>query len=67
MLTEKPALAHFLAEAQPLRHTAPERALRLMLELLNLERQGRHREIVQRRKELRDTQSALYVAYLKTR
>ncbi len=67
VLTEKPALAHFLAEAQPLRQTAPERALRLMLELLNLERQGRHREVVQRRKELRDTQAALYAAYLKTR
>jgi len=67
VLTEKPALAHLLAEAQPLRQTAPERALRLMLELLNLERQGRHREIVQRRRDLRDTQAALYAAYLKTR
>ena len=67
VLTDKPALAHLLAEARPGRDTRPERGLRLMLDLLSLERQGRHREIVQRRKELRDNLAALYAAYLKTR
>ena len=67
MLTAKPALAPLLGAARPCGDSAPERGLRLMLDLLALERQGNHREIVQRRKELRDTQAALYAAYLKTR
>lgn len=67
VLTDKPALAPRLGAARPCGDSAPERGLRLMLELLALERQGNHREIVQRRKDLRDTQAALYAAYLKTR
>jgi len=67
VLTDKPALAPRLGAARPCGAGAPERGLRLMLELLALERQGNHREIVQRRQDLRDTQAALYAAYLKTR
>jgi hypothetical protein len=67
VLTDKPALAPLLGPARPGSDGAPERGLRLMLELLALERQGNHREIVQRRKDLRDTQATLYAAYLKTR
>ncbi len=67
VLTDKPALSPRLGQARPLGDGAPERGLRLMLELLTLERQGNHREIVLRRQALRDTQAALYAAYLKSR
>lgn len=67
VLTDKPALAPLLGAARPCGNSAPERSLRLMQDLLDQERQGNHREIVQRRKELRDTHAALYAAYLKTR
>lgn len=67
VLTEKPVLARQLGEAQRCLHTAPEQAMRLMLELLGLERQGRHHEVVARRKALRDAHPSLYAAYMKTR
>jgi hypothetical protein len=60
VLTEKPGLAHQLGEAKRSLHTEPEQAMRLLLELLGLERQGRQRDIVERRKALRD-------AHLRTR
>ncbi|SCK08316.1 hypothetical protein VAR608DRAFT_0233 [Variovorax sp. HW608] len=37
--------------------------MRLLLELLGLERQGRHHDVVERRKALRDTHPSLYAAY----
>ena len=67
VLTEKPVLARQLGEAQRCLHTAPEQAMRLMLELLGLERQGRHHDVVARRKALRDAHPSLYAAYMKTR
>ncbi|HET7864862.1 MAG TPA: hypothetical protein VFL86_10705 [Burkholderiaceae bacterium] len=65
VLTDTPALAARLGQARPCGDRAPERALRLLLELLTLGRQGDLDAIVQRRKALRDTQAALYAAYLK--
>ena len=41
--------------------------MRLLLELLGLERQGRQREIVQRRKDLRDAHAGLYACYMAAR
>jgi hypothetical protein len=41
--------------------------MRLVLELLGLERQGRHAELVQRRRALRDLHAPLYAAYMSTR
>lgn len=67
VLTEKPALSAQLGQAQPSLHTPPEQALRLLLEILGLERQGRHHEMVVRRKALRDLHPALYMAYMATR
>jgi hypothetical protein len=67
VLTDCPALREHLALAQPSHHSAPEQAMRLMVELLGLERQGRHADIVVRRKVLRDLQPSLYAAYMKTR
>ena len=67
LLTEASSLAGALRETQPSRHTAPEQAMRLLLELLGLERQGRHRELVERRRALRDTHASLWSAYMRTR
>ncbi|NDZ16926.1 hypothetical protein C7T35_27575 [Variovorax sp. WS11] len=67
ILTEKPALSRPLSQAQRALHTEPEKAMRLLLEMLGLERQGRHHDVVARRKALRDAHPSLYAAYMKTR
>jgi hypothetical protein len=67
VLTEKPALARWLGETQPSLDSAPERAMRLLLELIGLERQGRHHEVVERRKTLRGMHPFLFRAYMNTR
>jgi hypothetical protein len=41
--------------------------MRLLLGLLHLERQGRQRDLVEQRKNLRDLQPALYAAYMRQR
>jgi len=66
-LTETPALAPLLGQAQASQQAAPEQAMRLLLNLLALERQGRHRDLVERRKDLRDLNPALFAAYIRTR
>ena len=67
VLTERPSLAAPLAMAQRSRDSAPEQAMRLMVELLGLERQGRHHEIVVKRKALRELHEALFAQYMKAR
>jgi hypothetical protein len=67
LLTDKPALASRLELAQPGRHTAAEQGLRLMLELLRIEHQGRHHELIERRRTLRGLSPALFAAYMKSR
>ena len=67
ILVEKAALASRIREAQPSRQTSPERATRLLLQILDLERQGSQHDLVERRKALRDLHAGLYAAYLKTR
>ncbi|MBT2326996.1 hypothetical protein J7E62_32400 [Variovorax paradoxus] len=67
VLTEKPGLSRLLGEAQRSLHTEPEQAMRLLLELLGLERQGRHQDLVARRRALRDAHPSLYAAYMRTR
>ncbi len=67
VLLERPALAPHLALAWPSLHSAPERGMRLALELLGLERQGRHHELVRQRRALRDLHGPLYAAYMATR
>ncbi|SEB25439.1 hypothetical protein [Variovorax sp. YR216] len=66
-LIERPDLREHLAATQPSQHTPPEQAMRLLVELLGLERQGRHSDLVARRKELRDLQPSLYAAYMRSR
>ncbi len=67
VLTERPQLASHLAQAQSAMHSAPEQAMRLLVNLLGLEHQGRHQDIVSHRKTLRDLHGGLYAAYMKTR
>jgi hypothetical protein len=67
VLTEKAGLARWLGEAQPSRDGAPERVMRLLVELIGLERQGRHHDVVERRRALRDMHYILYGAYMKAR
>ena len=62
-----PALAPRLAQAEPGQARDAERGLRLMVELLGLERQGRHHDLVARRKALRELSPPLYAAYMATR
>jgi hypothetical protein len=64
VLTQRPRLSEQLATAQASQHTPPEQAMRLLVELLGLERQGRHHDIIPRRKALRDLQPSLYAAYM---
>jgi len=67
LLTQRTQLASHLAQAQPGMHGAPEQAMRLLVNLLGLEHQGRHQDIVSHRKTLRDLHGGLYAAYMKTR
>ncbi len=67
LLTDRPDLAVHLGAAQLSLDGAPEQAMRVLVELLGLERQGRHHDIIARRKTLRDLHSSLYAAYMRTR
>lgn len=67
VLIERPQLAPHLAQAQPGVHSAPEQALRLLVNLLGLEHQGRHQDIIGHRKTLRGLHGGLYTAFMKTR
>jgi hypothetical protein len=66
-LVVEPGLALSFRDAQPGEHAGPERAARLVASLLALERQGRHAEIVARRKQLRELQPRLFARYMATR
>ena len=67
LLCEVPALAPQLARAQRCGDGAAERALRLLVELLGLERQGRQADLVRYRRALRDLSAPLFAAYLSKR
>ncbi len=67
LLTEQPALAPRLAQAQPGQHRAPEQGLRLMVSLLHLEHDARHHALMAQRQKLRDLHAGLFAAYMKTR
>ena len=67
VLCARPDWVGYLASAQASQHSAPEQAMRLLVELLGLERQGRHHDIVAHRKSLRALHPGLYAAYMKTR
>ncbi len=67
VLMEQADLAAPLKEAQSTRHNAPERAFQLLMELLVLEKQGRHHEVIEHRRVLQGLQPSLFAAYLATR
>lgn len=67
VLTAQPQHAPDLAQAQPGQHTPPEQAMRLLINLLGLEHQGRHHDLVKQRKSLRDLHAGLYAAYMASR
>jgi hypothetical protein len=67
VLTATPALAALLSQSQPGPMNAAEQGMRSMLSLLSLERQGRHHELVQGRRALRELHAGLYAAYMLTR
>lgn len=67
LLTEQPALLPRLREARRGQDRAPERAFWQLVELLGLERQARHAELMAGRQRLRDAQPALYAAYMQSR
>ncbi|RWA50443.1 hypothetical protein AU476_27885 [Cupriavidus sp. UYMSc13B] len=66
-MTEKPGLAALLRASEPSTGTLPEQGMRIMLELLTLERQGRQHDLVERRKDLRGLHAGLFEAYIRTR
>ena len=66
-LIAEPALAIMFRETQVCSDTAPERAARLVMELLTLERQERHADLVFHRKRLRDLHAGLFSRYMSTR
>jgi hypothetical protein len=67
ILTEKSGLSALLAKTPPSTYSPPERVMRLLVELLNLERHGRHHELFERRKLLQGLHPALFAAYIRTR
>ena len=67
LLIVLPAMASIMRETQPCNNNAPERVARLITELLALEKQGRHADIVAQRKRLRDLHAGLYAIYLSSR
>lgn len=67
LLTERPKLAASLTLAQPGLFSAPEQAMRVLIELLGLERQGRQNDVITHRKGLRDLSEPLYRIYMRTR
>ena len=60
-------LAHGLRLAQDGADTRAERCARVVLGLLSLERQGRHVELVEGRRKLRDAHPALFARYMQSR
>lgn len=67
LLVTVPATAWVIPRTQVCGNSAAERTARLVAELLALEKQGRHADLVARRKRLRDTHAALYTIYMSSR
>jgi hypothetical protein len=67
VLTEQPSLVRLFSTAQHAQRTPPEAAMRLLANILELERQGRQHDLIARRKELLDGFPLLYAPYMRTR
>lgn len=66
-LIAHPELLTVLRSAATPQQSAPERACRVIGELLTLERQGRHHEVVDHRQRLRALDPELFAFYMQTR
>ncbi len=66
-LVEQPLLASVLAAAEPKPACPAADGFVLVAALLRMERQGRHHDIVERRKRLRGLSTPLFTAYMATR
>jgi len=66
-LVVRPELAPAIRETQAYNGAAPERTARLVADLLALERQGRHADVIDRRKRLRELHGGLFARYMATR
>lgn len=66
-LIAKPSLAPLLRQTEPGLGRNPERAARLMLDILALEQQGNHQLLLSERKKLRRLHSGLFARYMRTR
>lgn len=64
---EQPRLADALAYAAAPPNVPAATGLKLVLALLRMESQGRHRDVIEQRKKLRSLSEPLFVAYMKTR
>ena len=60
-------MAVIIRETQTCTGHQPERVARLIMDLLALEKQGRHADIVAQRKKLRDLHAGLYAFYTSSR
>ena len=67
LLIAAPALSSVMRDTQPGNNHAPERIARLIFDLLALEKQGRHADIVTLRKKLRDGHAGLFDFYMRSR
>lgn len=67
LLIVQPWLSSQLRFAHAGSGTAPERCAGLVLKLLALERQGRHNELVEGRRRLRDAHGMLFRRYMESR
>ncbi len=67
LLIAHPALSSVMRDTQPGNNHAAERVARLIFDLLALEKQGRHADIVTLRKKLRDSHAGLFAFYMRSR
>jgi hypothetical protein len=67
LLIEDGSLADKLKLAEQGSVTLPERCARLVATLLSLERQGRHAEVIDNRRWLREVNGALFAMYMQSR
>lgn len=67
VLITHPQLADPFQGTQLGANIAAERCARIALNLLALERQGRHADLVEGRKKLRDSHHGLFEQYMRTR
>jgi hypothetical protein len=67
LLITAPEMASVMRQSQAGNGKPPERVARLIMELLALEKQGRHADLVAQRRKLRDLHPGLYKYYMSSR